>query len=78
MALDQNIFPKQLALMLLSVSIIILSFNIGVGVVINDYCHLRGEGGGIVTKEFHDNHVGHACNACIWLYNLHIIMNRKL
>ena len=48
----------------------IMSFNICVGVVINDnHCHLRGEGGG----ELHDSHVGRACNDCngssICIYN---------
>ena len=42
----------------------IMSFNIGVGVVINDYHHLRGAGGGAFIKELHDSHVGCACNDC--------------
>ena len=44
---DQNLFPSQQALVLLSVSIV-MSFNIDVHVVINfdDYHrYLRGEGG---------------------------------
>jgi len=47
--------PQQQALMLLSVSIAnIMSFNVDVGVVINDYHrHLRGEGGRVLIKEFH-------------------------
>jgi len=50
----------------LSVSIDnIMSFNVDIGVVINDYHHyLRREGDGVVIKGLHDSHVGHACNDC--------------
>ena len=51
--------------MLLSVFINnIMSFNINVGVVINDYHHLRGGGGGAFVKKLHDSHVSRACNDC--------------
>jgi len=40
-------------------------FNTYVGVMINDYHrHPRGEGGGVVIKELHNNHAHHACNDC--------------
>jgi len=68
MDLDQNLFIQQQAfkLVLRSVSIDnIMSFNIHVSVVINDYHHyLRGEGGGVFIKELHNSHVGCACNDC--------------
>ena len=56
--------PQQQALVLLSISIDIMSFNIDVSVVIDDYHHLRGGGGGAFIKELHDSYVGRACNNC--------------
>ena len=45
---------------LFPLTVIIMSFNIDVGVMINDYHHhLRGEGGGN-----HDSCVGRACSDC--------------
>jgi len=65
MGLDQNLFPSQQALLLLSVCINnITSFHIDVDVVINDYHHLRGGGGGTSINELLDSHVGRAYNDC--------------
>ena len=65
MGLDQNLFPSQQALLLLSVYINnITSFHIEVGVVINDYHHLRGGGGGTSINELLDSHVGCTYNDC--------------
>ena len=50
-------------------------FIIDVGVVINDYHHLRGGGDGAVVKKLHDSHVSRACNDC---NGSTIFMNRKL
>ena len=44
-----------------------------IGVVINDYHHLRGEGGGVFIKELHDSHACNDCNGS----TICIIMNRK-
>jgi len=49
MDLDQNLFPSTVSFFLFPL-INIMSFNINVGVVINDYHHhLRGEGGGVFS-----------------------------
>ena len=70
MDLDQKLFssPQQQALVLLSVSIDnIMSFNIDVGVVINDYHHhLRGEGGGVFTTVMHVGHAYNGSTICIY------------
>ena len=50
MDLDQNLFRKLWCFFLFPLIRFIMSFNIDVGVVINDYHrHLRGEGGGVFT-----------------------------
>jgi len=46
------------------VSVNIMSFNIDVGNVVNDYHYLRGEGGEALIKELHDSDVGCACSDC--------------
>jgi len=58
MDLDQNLFPSTASF------VVLLCHSIyNVGVVINDYHdHLRGEVGRVFIKEFHDSHVGRACN----------------
>jgi len=59
--LDQNLFPSTTSFG--APFCFNLSFNIYVGVMINDYhCHLRGEGGGVFTKELHNSH---ACRSCL-------------
>ena len=79
MDLHQNLFPSTASFGASSVSIAnIMSFNVDVGVVINDYhCHLRGEGGGVFIKKFHNSHVGCACNNCNGS-TINIYHNRKL
>ena len=41
-----------------------MSFNIDVGVMINDLITSGEKGGGVLIKELHDRHVGRACNDC--------------
>jgi len=63
--LDQNLFPSTASFGASFYSIDNnMSFSIDVGVMINDYHHLRGEGGRVFFNELHDSHVGHACNHC--------------
>jgi len=55
---------KVWCLFLFPLIIIIMSFNMDVYAVINDYHHLREGEGGALIKELHDSHVGRACNNC--------------
>ena len=42
----------------------IMSFNIDVGVMINDLITWGEKGAELLIKELHDSHVGRACNDC--------------
>ena len=48
--LDQNLFPSTASLLLSVFINNIMSFNIDVGVTINDYYHLMGRGSGAFIK----------------------------
>ena len=61
--------PQQRALVLLSVFInSIMSFNINVSVVINDYHRLRGGGGGAFIKKPSDGHFSPPCLGVFFLF----------